>query len=233
MTTLLHSDRTAAPADLHQAAALLVTWLTGLIDAEPVVVAVAPAALPLAAEIAAALHAPLDTVSVEPLTFDSPVERFGVAGEGGIVLFDPDRRDRVDASAEAVDAAVLAADARIQRRSALWREGRRPRSLRGRTVLLVADRLVDERSAAAAACAVRDRGAAHIVYVVRRAQLDPVLAVEDWVDEVLGLELVDDDTTPADRAGAAGQALVSDETVRQLLRQNHDALQAARQHTHR
>lgn len=214
-------------SDGRSAAAQLVTWLNDLIDKRPVVVGIAPDGMPLAALIADALGAPLDTVAIEALTFGAaPANRFGVAAEGGIALFDPDRRGRAEAEPEAVDTELLDAEVRLQRRSELWHDGHRRQSLRGRNVVLVTELLADERLVAAAACAVRDRGATHVVCAARLARIEAVQAANEWIDEVVGLEFVDDETSST---GARDDTTpVSDETVRDLLRKSRDERRAAR-----
>ena len=220
MSSSVPTNKPSATPDRRDVGPRLARCLTAYKDARPVVVGVAPDAMPLAAEIARALGAPLDTVTIEPLALGpAPAERIGVAAEGGVTIYDPDRRDRVESDLEAVDAALLDTEARLQRRTELWHQGGRRQSLNGRTVLLVTEALVDERSAAAAACAVRDRGAANIVYVAPEARLTVVRAVEaDWVDAVVGLELIDDGVAPA---GCFGETpIVSDEAIKGLLREN-------------
>lgn len=211
------SDRRAAGREL-------VASLTGYRDARPVVVGLAPNGMPIAAEIAHMLRAPLEAVAIEPLTLGpAATDRFGIAAENGIALFDPNRREVVEANPEAVDAILVDAEAHLRRQAACWHDGLRRQSLRGRIVLLVAELLVDERQAAAAACAVRDRGATNVVFVVPRARLAAVRAVEqDWVDEIVGLDLTDDEITS--ESCFVDSSPVSDETIQALLRENRNEL---------
>lgn len=227
MTSRLHTVQPPRFPDRGDAGRRLAWQLTEYSDAQPVVVGVAPNGVPIAAEIARALGAPLDTVALAPLTFGpASVRRFGVAAEGGTAFFDPDRRTEVEADPETVDAALVGTEARLQQRTTLWRGGRRRPSLNGRTVLLVAETLVDERLAAAGACAMRDRGASHVVYVTPRARLAAVRAAEEWIDEVVGLEMVDCDFSPADCYEDSSP--VTDHAVRALLRENQSERRQAR-----
>jgi putative phosphoribosyl transferase len=224
VTSSAFTHEPSSLARRRNAGSQLATWLIDLIDLtgeRPVVVGIAPDGMPLAAEIADALGAPLETVAVESLAVGPGcADRFGVAAEGGIAFFDPDRRDQVEAEPAAVDASLIETEADLQRRSQLWHGGHRPRSLRGRTVLLVSELLADERSAAAAACAVRDRGAARIVFVTCRAGMAAVQAMNEWVDEIVDLELLDDETAATDCHQDTSP--VADATVRELLCKNRD-----------
>ncbi|HET9094486.1 MAG TPA: hypothetical protein VFN36_05315 [Solirubrobacteraceae bacterium] len=218
MTTLVYAATPTRFPDRRTAGRRLAERLDGFGDADPVVLGLAPDGMPLAAEIARALSAPLDTVAVARLRTENDADRFGTAAEGGIALFDPGHRERIEAHPETVDCALLATQRRLEQRSAAWHHRRRPRSLHGRTVLLVADVLGDEQIAAAAACAARDRGAAHVVYVAPQVRLASALAVVDWVDEIVCLETVAQELTASDCY--ADSRPVSDTTVRALLLEN-------------
>ena len=173
--------------DRREAGRLLARRLVAHGDRDPVVVGIAPDGVPVAAEIAHALHAALDTVAVEPVMLGNR-DRFGTAAEGGIAFFDPAHRDQADGQPEMVDAVLIDTETRLQERSKRWHNGIPRPSLNGRTVLLVADILDDEQSAAAAACAVRDRGAAEVVCVAVQAQRAVALAVGEWMDEIVCFE---------------------------------------------
>lgn len=227
MTTVLRACEFPRFADPREAGALLATRLGGYSHAHPVVVGVAPEGMPMAAEIARALGAPLEAVAVRELTLaGAGGGHFGTAAEGGIVFFDPERRDAIDREPEAVDAILLSAEASLQRQAAIWHERDRRQSLRGRHVLLVAELLSDDQIAAAAACAVRDRGAAEVVFVTPQAELAAALAAMEWMDEIVCLELRDHEITPA--RGFERRPPVSDLAIRSLLRENRDDRRRAR-----
>ena len=208
-------------ADRRNAGRRLASRLSDYHFPEPVVVGVAPEAMPTAAEIAKALGAPLDTVAVAPLLpRPGSEDRFGAAAEGGTSFFDPQKRAWAEANPEAVDAALVGTHEHLERLTALWHGGPHRRSLKERTVLLVAEALIDERLAAAAACSVLDRGAAHVVYVTPKARYAAAMALGEWVDEIVGLELVDSDIDATDCFDEATP--VTDNEVRALLRDNRN-----------
>lgn len=185
----------------------------------PIVVGIAPGAMPIAAEIATALSAPLDTVAVESLTVgETREDHVGTTAEGGIAFFDAAHAERIDAEPERVDAALIESQRRLEQRTAAWHRSARRRSLSRRKVLLVAELLEDEQAAAAAACAVRDRGAAQVTYVAPKVRLAAAIAVADWMDEIVCLETVGHELAASDFIDRCEQ--VSDEEVRALLDEN-------------
>lgn len=221
MITRHVSQQPSTFPDRREAGRRLASRLIGYHFPEPVVVGLAPEAMPIAAEIAKALGAPLDTVAVAPLLLGPGAEdRFGVAAEGGTSFFDPEKRAWADANPEAADAALVGTHEHLRQLTVLWNGGHRRRSLKGRTVLLVAGALIDERLAAAAACSVLDRGAAHVVYVTPKARYAAAMALGEWVDEIVGLELVDSDREATDCFDDT--TLVTDDEVQALLQDNRN-----------
>lgn len=174
--------------------------------------------MPVAAEVARALEAPLDTVWVEQLTLGEAEKRVGVAAEGGVTMFDRSSAGEVETHPDAVDATIIDADRRLSRRSDAWHRGSPRPSLRGRAVLLIGDLLVDEELAAAAACAVRDRGAASVTYASPFVRTDTAIVLNDWVDEIGCVEALPRETVTSDRCG--DRAPISDEQIHTLLREN-------------
>ncbi|GAA3896155.1 phosphoribosyltransferase family protein [Streptomyces gulbargensis] len=123
--------------------------------------------VPVAAEVADALGAPLDICVVRKLGVPyRPEVAMGAIGEGGVrVLNDQVLRDARVAPGDL--AAVEERErAELERRARRYRGGRRPVPLDGRTVLVVDDGLATGATALAACRVVRARGAARIVFAV-------------------------------------------------------------------
>lgn len=187
--------------------------------AQPVVVGIAPDSMVLAAEVACALAAALETVAVEPLELGSgPDGRFGAAAEGGSALFRRDHVTELDINAEAVDAEIIDTQRRLQRLTDAWHRESPRRSLAGRDVLLVGEPLTDEQLIAAAACAVRDRGAIHVTYVSPLVAATTATVLTDWVDDILALETLEPGATR--QPSPEHSESVTDEQVRSLLAEN-------------
>ncbi|WP_309055568.1 alpha/beta family hydrolase [Streptomyces sp.] len=123
--------------------------------------------VPVAAEVADALGAPLDLCVVRKLGLPHrPEVAMGALGEGGVrVLNDQVLRD---AGVRPGDLAVVEERERaeLERRARRYRGGHRPVPLDGRTVLVVDDGLATGATALAACRVVRARGAARIVFAV-------------------------------------------------------------------
>lgn len=218
MACVLKPNDPSRLADRRDAGQRLAQRLGDIRNRNPVVVGVAPNGMPIAAEIARLLDAPLDTVAVAPLRIGTTREdRVGTAADGGVAFFDDAYAQQIDAHPDAVDAALIGTQQRLERHVASWHRGRRRHSLKQRAVVLVGEALEDEEIAAAA-CAIRDRGAAKVIYASPQLRLAAALAVGDWVDQIVCLE-----TVSAERSSPQSSAQaqpVSDEEIRSLLRNN-------------
>ena len=217
MASVVEPNDPSSFRDRRDAGRLLVQRLGDVRALDPVIVGIAPDGMPIAAEMAHRLGAPLDTVAVAAVEIgEARLERVGTTADGGVAFFDDAQAQAIDAQPEAVDAALIRTQQSLERRGAVWHRGGRRPSLRGRAVVLVGEVLEDEEIAAAA-CAVRDRGAARVIYAAPRLRLAAAIAVGDWVDEFVCLETV---ATPPSSGRPAGALPVSDEDVRSLLREN-------------
>lgn len=194
----------------------LVERLGDLGQLAPVVVGIAPSGMPIAAEIARLLRAPLDTVAVAPLSIgDNHQIRVGTAADGGVAFLDDEHAQLIDAERDAVDSALITTQNELELRGATWHQGNRRHSLNRRAVLLVGGTLEDQEIAAAA-CAVRDRGAEKIIYLSPQVRLGASRAVGDWVDRIVCLETVLDENCMI--PGTGQQA--SDTEIHALLSEN-------------
>jgi putative phosphoribosyl transferase len=193
----------------------LAARLGRLREEDPVVVGLPRGGVPVAAEIADALGAPLDIVLVRKVGAPHrPELAVGAVGEDGVTV----RNEAVLAELGLVwsdlDDVVAHERAEIDRRATSLRPGPRP-SLEDRTVLLVDDGIATGATVVAATRVIRRLGARRIVLVVPVAPADTVARLRDVADEVVcGL-------TPR-RFLAVGQwyddfRQVPDDQVRELL----------------
>lgn len=153
-----------------------------------VVLALPRGGVPVAFEVAEALHAPLDVIIVRKLGLPDHAELgMGAIGEGGarIVNREVMRLARVDATqlaaVETRERAVLAQRAR------LLRGGRPPTALTGRTAVIVDDGVATGSTALAACEEARARGATHIVLAVPVASPDVIQWLRSAADEVVSV----------------------------------------------
>jgi putative phosphoribosyl transferase len=210
-----YADRSAAGQVLGQA-------LQQVHLERPLVVGLPRGGVPVAAEVAAALDAPLDVIIVRKV--GTPGHRelaMGAVGEGGIVVEDERVRRAVQPSPEAVERIVAAEQADVAERVRRFRAGRRGHPLDGRTVVIVDDGLATGSTAEAAARVARAQGAARVVVAVPVGSQDAVERLEGVADDILCLA-----APPA--FGAVGAyyrdfSETSDEEVIRLLEQHDDS----------
>ena len=121
----------------------------------------------VAAEVAAALHRPLDVIVIRKL--GAPGHRelaMGAIGEGGQRVLDPDIVRKVGASEEQIADIEAQERAALADRVARLRQGRARPALTGRTALVVDDGVATGSSARIACTVARGLGAARVVLAV-------------------------------------------------------------------
>lgn len=177
----------AAFKDRTDAGRTLAVQLARLRREAPVVLAVPRGGVPVAAEVAAALAAPLDILVVHKL--GEPGGHFGAVAEGGLAVVDHARATALGIGSEALstmrDRAAEAADADARR----LRSGVARRDVVGRTVILVDDGLDTGNSAIAAARTARRRGAGRIVLATPVAAAAALSRLGEEVDELVCVEV--------------------------------------------
>lgn len=158
-----------------------------------VVLALPRGGVPVAAEVARALGAPLDVIVVRKLGVPfHPEYAMGAIGEGGVRIIDGDviRATRVTdeqlARVDTIEREELA------RRAQRYRGDRPPVPLVGRTAIVVDDGMATGSTALAAAQVARRLGAAEVVLAVPVASSQAVAELRRHVDEVVSVHTPDD-----------------------------------------
>ncbi|CAN5879139.1 hypothetical protein BH09ACT7_BH09ACT7_27530 [soil metagenome] len=137
--------------------------------ADVVVLGLARGGVPVAAEVAAALGAPLDVVIVRKLGVPGHVElAFGAITADRMVLNDPLIRS-LDISPAERDSVIQRERSELTRRAAAYRGGRAAAVLDGKTVILVDDGIATGASMRVAALDARFAGAGKIIVAVPTA----------------------------------------------------------------
>jgi len=155
----------------------------------PVVVAIPRGGVPVAAEIAQALEAPLDVILVRKIGAPwQPEYAIGAVAEGGVRILAERELSMLGIGSRAADALVARAERELAERSERYRGQRPPVKVKDRTVLLVDDGLATGRTAQAAAHALRQRGARRIVLAVPVAATQSVREMADSVDEIVAVQ---------------------------------------------
>jgi len=173
-------------ADRQQAGRMLAERLAEHPLTDPVVLGLPRGGVPVAAEIARALDAPLDVLVVRKLGFPGHEEfAMGAVGEGGARALN----EQVAAGVASRDFERIEAreKAEVEQRVARFRERRAAVDLRGRTAIIVDDGIATGATARAACAIARARGADVIVLAVPVAAPDSLAELADAADEIVCL----------------------------------------------
>jgi erythromycin esterase-like protein/predicted phosphoribosyltransferase len=120
--------------------------------------------VPVAAEVARQLHAPLDVFLVRKLGVPAHQElAMGAISEGGVQVLDRALISHLGITREEVEEVAAHERAELARRHQLFRGARPGPSLKGRTVIVVDDGLATGATMEAAVMAIREMGPAAIV----------------------------------------------------------------------
>lgn len=180
-------------ADRRDAGRRLAGLLGDLRHENPLVVGIPRGGVPVAAEVARALDAPLDVVLVRKIGAPgNPEYGIGALAEDNVLILDEESARRLRLGPAGLDAAVERARRELAERSATRYAERRRLAVAGRTVLLVNDGLATGHSAQAAARSLRLRGAARVTLAVPVAASASARAARGWVNDVVCVH------TPAD-----------------------------------
>jgi putative phosphoribosyl transferase len=123
--------------------------------------------VPVAFEVAQALHAPLDVLIVRKLGLPGHEElAMGAIASGGVRVLNSDVVRTVRVPEHVIEAVAAREQAEIERREHFYRDGRPGLDPAGRTVIVVDDGLATGSTMTAAIMALRDRGPDHVVVAV-------------------------------------------------------------------
>jgi predicted phosphoribosyltransferase len=179
--------RQSAYAHRFEAGDVLAARLRGYANRDDVVVLGLPrGGVPVAAIISHALNVPLDVFIVRKLAVPGQPElAMGAIASGGIRVLSPEIIAALHIPSIAVDAAISEEGRELQRRERLYRNGRPPLPLSGRTVILVDDGLATGSTMRAAVEAVRMTGPARIVVAVPVGSPEACRSLAALADQVV------------------------------------------------
>jgi putative phosphoribosyl transferase len=145
--------------------------------------------VPVAAEVALALGAPLDVVLVRKVGLPSQPElAMGAVGEDGVTVVN-EQVVRLASVSPAQRQAVEDRERReLERRAELYRRGRARTALAGRTAIVVDDGIATGSTARAACAVVRAHGADRVVLAAPVAPVDALTSMGDVADELVFVE---------------------------------------------
>ena len=187
--------------DRNDAGRQLAARLASFRGSDPVVLALPRGGVPIGAEIARTLDAPLDVVLVRKIGVPfQPELALGaiVDGEAPELLIDDQLMTVLAIPERYVEQQRERQLKEIERRRRLYLEGRPPAAVAGRTAIVVDDGIATGYTMRAALRAIRRRAPRRLVLAVPVAPAETIAALAAEVDEIICL------STP-DPFGAIGQ----------------------------
>jgi predicted phosphoribosyltransferase len=213
--------------DRREAGRLLATKLSAYANRPDVLVLALPrGGVPVAAEVARALGAPLDVFVVRKLGVPGHEEyALGAIATGGVRVLNEDVVRALRISDRVIDAVAAREQEELARRERVYRGDRPPLDARGRTVILVDDGLATGATMHAAIRALRQQQPARIVVAVPTAAPETCDELKREVDDVICASTPD----PFYAVGLWYEdfSQTTDEEVRELLARSTGAGRAA------
>src|ERR1700704_2876060 len=173
--------------DRSEAGQVLARKLTHYAGRQDVLVLALPrGGVPVAFEVAKALHAPLDVFLVRKLGVPGHEEfAMGAIATGGVRVINQDVVRSRGISPATIDAIAAREQQELERRERLYRGDRPSPDVRGRTVILVDDGLATGATMHAAIAALRRQQPARLVVAVPTAPPETCEALRAEGDDVI------------------------------------------------
>jgi predicted phosphoribosyltransferase len=175
-------------ADRRDAGRQLAEELLPLAYENPLVIGLPRGGVPVAREVALALHAPLDFLAVRKLGAPhNPEYGIGAVTEDGTRVIDSEAIAVLGIGNGVLDSIAAREATELQRRVALYRDDRPPPKLSGHTAIVVDDGVATGVTDAAALRAVRRMGPRRLVLAVPVCPPDSARRLREEADEVICL----------------------------------------------
>ena len=191
MSPFLPEEGLMSFANRTEAGRKLARALSKYKNRQPVILALPRGGVPVAAEVAAALDAPLDLVLVRKIGVPSQPElAMGavVDGANAIVVRNEDILRMVGIDEAEFKAVCEAELAEIERRRARYVGRREHTEIAGRTAIVIDDGIATGATMRAALRAVRTRNPKRLVLAIPVAPTDTLAALRTEVDDLVCLE---------------------------------------------
>ena len=155
----------------------------------PLVIGLPRGGIPVAREVALALHAPLDFLAVRKLGAPhNPEYGIGAVAEGGVRVIDPEAIAILGLRNDVVDAIAARETAEVERRAMLYRDDSAPLDVKGHTAIVVDDGVATGVTDAAALRALRRRGPRRLILAVPVCPPDSARRLREDADELIALQ---------------------------------------------
>jgi putative phosphoribosyl transferase len=142
--------------------------------------------VPVAFEVARALHAPLDIFLVRKLGVPGHEElAMGAIASGGVRVVNEEVVRALGISDEEINQVAAAEQQELKRRENAYRRGRPAADLRGKTIILVDDGLATGSTMRAAVAAVRQQQPARVVVAVPVGSRETCEEFQTVADEIV------------------------------------------------
>lgn len=172
--------------DRTDAGRQLGTMLSHVRGQNPLVLALPRGGLPVAYEVAHALHAPLDVLNVRKLGVPWHEElAMGAIATGGVRVLNNDIILATGITKDILDEATATQQLEIDRRERVYRQGRPAPEMRGRTIVLVDDGIATGATVRAAISVIRAQHPTRLILAVPVAQESVAVELAREVDELV------------------------------------------------
>jgi predicted phosphoribosyltransferase len=142
--------------------------------------------VPVAFEVAKALHAPLDVFLVRKLGFPGHEEfAMGAIATGGVRILDGEVLRMFNVPVDVIEEVTRVERQELERREREYREDRPPPNVESHSVILIDDGLATGSTMRAAVAALRKEGAKKIIVAVPVAPPETCDAMREEADEVV------------------------------------------------
>src|SRR2546426_1335185 len=170
-----------------EAGKLLATKLTDYADRPDVLVLALPrGGVPVAYQVAKALHVPLDVFLVRKLGVPGHEElAMGAIATGGVCVLNEDVVQMLHIPNRVIEEVAAKEQQELERREHLYRDGRPPPDVRDCTVILIDDGLATGATMRAAIKALQQQHPARIVVAVPVAAPQTCEELSTQVDEII------------------------------------------------
>ena len=173
--------------DRSDAGRVLATQLTAYANRSDVLVLALPrGGVPVAYEVAKALHAPLDVFIVRKLGVPGHEElAMGAIASGGVCVLNEDVVQMLHIPDRVIEAVIAKEQQELERREHLYRDDRPPPDVRDCTIILIDDGLATGATMRAAIKALRQQHPARLVVAVPVAAPPTCEELGAQVDEII------------------------------------------------
>jgi len=175
--------------DRREAGQLLARKLSDYAGRDDVLVLALPrGGVPVAAEVAGILKVPMDVFVVRKLGLPGQPElAMGAIASGGVRVLNEAVLYALNVPTEVIDAVSAEEEHELKRREHVYRHGRRPLNVEGKTVIVVDDGVATGSTVLAAVAALRQLNAARVVVATPTIAMSTYHQMGNHADEVVAV----------------------------------------------